>query len=82
LAANPLHYGQPMQLSTMEAFAAALFILGEDRQARELLGSYTWGRQFETLNAEPLAAYAGCATSADVVAVQAEFAGPLAREEE
>jgi pre-rRNA-processing protein TSR3 len=82
LAANPLHYGQPMQLSTMEAFAGALFILGEDRQARELLGSYTWGPMFETLNAEPLAAYAACRTSGEVVAAQAEFAGPLAREEE
>jgi pre-rRNA-processing protein TSR3 len=81
LAANPLHYAQPMQLSTMEAFAAALFIVGEDRQARELLGSYTWGLQFETLNREPLSAYAACATSGEVVRVQAEFAGPLTREE-
>lgn len=82
LAANPLHYAQPMQLSTMEAFAGALFILGEDKQARELLGSYTWGGQFETLNREPLSAYAACKTSGEVVAVQAEFAGPLSREEE
>jgi pre-rRNA-processing protein TSR3 len=82
LAANPLHYAQPMQLSTMEAFAAALFILGEDKQARELLASYTWGLQFEALNAQPLAAYAACATSGEVVKVQAEFAGPLTREEE
>ena len=82
LAANPLHYAQPMQLSTMEAFAAALFILGEGRQARELLGSYTWGVQFEILNREPLAAYAACTTSGEVVAAQAEFAGPLTREEE
>lgn len=82
LAANPLHYAQPMKLSTMEAFAGALFILGEEKQARELLGSYTWGLQFETLNALPLAAYAGCKTSGEVVAAQAEFAGPLTRAEE
>jgi pre-rRNA-processing protein TSR3 len=82
LAANPLHYAQPLQLSTMEALAAALFILGEERQARELLASYTWGPQFEALNREPLAAYAACRTSGEVVAAQAEFAGPLSREEE
>ena len=82
LAANPVHYAQPMQLSTMEAFAGALFILGEDAQARALLGSYTWGVQFETLNREPLSAYAACKTSGEVVAAQAEFAGPLTREEE
>jgi pre-rRNA-processing protein TSR3 len=82
LAANPVHFAQPMQLSTLEAFAAALFILGEDRQARELLAAYTWGPQFEVLNREPLAAYAQCATSAEVVAAQAEFAPNLTREEE
>lgn len=75
LAANPLHYGRPMELTTMEAFAAALVILGEPGQARGLLGSYTWGEQFLVLNAEPLEAYAGCRTSGEVVAAQAEFLG-------
>jgi pre-rRNA-processing protein TSR3 len=75
LAANPLHYGQAMELSTMEAFAAALMILGQERQARELLGSYTWGEQFLVLNAQPLRAYAACTTSGEVVARQAEFLG-------
>lgn len=77
LAANPLHYGQPMELSTMEAFAAALTILGVPGQARKVLGSYTWGEQFLVLNAEPLKAYAAAQTSSDVVARQAEFVGPM-----
>jgi len=81
LAANPVHYGQPMQLSTLEAFAAALFILGEDAQARELLGSYTWGPMFETLNAQPLRAYARAKDSTAVVALQREFVGPGQEEE-
>lgn len=80
LAANPVHYGQPQQLSTMEAFAAALYILGEPRQAEELLRSYTWGEQFEILNREPLALYAAAASSAEVVAAQAEFV-PIGEEE-
>jgi pre-rRNA-processing protein TSR3 len=80
LAANPLHYGQPMELSTMEAFAAALAIIGERRQAREILGSYTWGEQFLVLNEEPLKAYAACTTSGEVVARQSEFVGPLEEE--
>jgi len=75
LAANPLHWGRAMELTTMEAFAAALWILGEAGQARELLGSYTWGEQFLVLNAEPLKAYAACRTSSEVVAAQAEFGG-------
>jgi pre-rRNA-processing protein TSR3 len=76
LAANPVHYGQPMQLSTLEAFAGALFIFGEDGQARELLASYTWGPMFETLNAEPLRAYSRARDSTEVVAAQREFVGP------
>ncbi len=82
LAANPVHYAQPMQLSTLEAFAASLFIFGEDAQARLLLASYTWGPQFEILNREPLLGYAACSTSAEVVKVQLEFVGPAAPEEE
>jgi pre-rRNA-processing protein TSR3 len=81
LAANPVHYAQPMLLSTLEAFAASLFIFGEDAQARELLGSYVWGPQFEILNREPLAAYAAAETSADVVRAQADFLGPEGEEE-
>jgi pre-rRNA-processing protein TSR3 len=80
LAANPLHYGRAMELTTMEAFAAALWILGEPAQARRLLGSYTWGEQFLVLNAEPLKAYAACRTSGEVVARQAEFLGPPDRD--
>jgi pre-rRNA-processing protein TSR3 len=80
LAANPVHYGQPQQLSTLEAFAAALFILGEAAQAAELLRSYTWGLQFEILNREPLGLYAAAQTSAEVVAAQAEFV-PVSEEE-
>ncbi len=81
LAANPVHYGQPMQLSTLEAFAAALFIFGEDAQARELIASYTWGPQFEILNTEPLKAYARAQDSTQVVAAQFEFIGPADEEE-
>lgn len=76
LAANPVHYGQPMQLSTLEAFAGALFIFGQDGQARELLASYTWGPMFETLNGEPLRAYARARNSTEVVSAQREFVGP------
>jgi pre-rRNA-processing protein TSR3 len=76
LAANTLHYGRAMELSTMEAFAAALFILGHPAQARAALGCYTWGPQFETLNAQPLEAYAAARTSGDVVKAQGEFVPP------
>ncbi len=58
LAANPTKFGQPRRLSTLEAFAAALVILGRMEGARELLGLYTWGPRFLELNREPLEDYA------------------------
>jgi pre-rRNA-processing protein TSR3 len=57
LAANPVNYGKAYQLSTLEAFAAALYILGEVAHAKEIVGIYTWGHRFLELNKEPLEDY-------------------------
>ncbi|MCY4729857.1 DUF367 family protein [Natronomonas gomsonensis] len=73
VAANPVNYGTPFQLNTVEAFAAALCILGERDHAEELLGKFRWGHTFLELNDEPLRRYADCADSAEVVAVQSEY---------
>jgi len=73
LAANPVNYGKPFTLSSVEALAAALVILGHADQAQRILAKFSWGEQFLTLNAEPLAEYAKARTSAEVVAAQAMF---------
>ena len=73
LAANPVNYGKPFLLSSAEALAAALVILGEAGEARDLLAKFAWGEQFLALNREPLAAYARAPDSAAVVAAQADF---------
>jgi pre-rRNA-processing protein TSR3 len=73
VAANPTHYGRPTILSTAEALAAALYIMGEEAQARELLGAFKWGHTFLELNRELLEAYAGAADSSEVVALQRQF---------
>ena len=67
LAANPVNYGKPYQLSTLEAFAASLYILDEVAQATAILGIYTWGHRFLELNKEPLEEYRQASTSAEVV---------------
>jgi pre-rRNA-processing protein TSR3 len=67
LAANPVNYGKPFQLTSLEAFAAALYILGEVDYAAEILRIYTWGHRFLELNKEPLEDYRSAATSAEVV---------------
>ena len=73
VAANPVNYGRPFRLTTVEALAAGVYILGEPDAAEWLLEPFRWGETFLTLNEEPLRRYAGCADSADVVAVQADY---------
>lgn len=62
-----------MQLSTAEAFAAALTILGERAEAEQVMTAFPWGVRFFEVNAEPLADYAACATSGEVVRAQANY---------
>jgi pre-rRNA-processing protein TSR3 len=62
-----------MQLTTVEAIAAALWIFDYPEYARQILAKFTWGKTFLELNAEPLDRYADCTDSAAVVEVQSEY---------
>lgn len=73
LAANPTNTYKPVKLSTAEALAAALYILGMTERAEDVLSVFKWGHSFLTLNREWLDAYAECATSGEVVQVQTEI---------
>lgn len=73
VAANPVNYGRPFELTTVEAIAAALVILGEPAQARRLLAKFNWGETFLTLNEELLDRYASCEDSSEVIEVQSEY---------
>ncbi len=73
IASNPVNYGKPFMLNSAEAFVAALYILGEREEALEVAGRFRWGETFLALNREPLEAYAGAGSSADIVALQKEF---------
>tara|TARA_B100000963_G_C22578613_1_gene649739 strand:- start:653 stop:1228 length:576 start_codon:yes stop_codon:yes gene_type:complete len=73
LAANPVNWGKPGKLTTAEAVAAALYLVGRSDQARDVLGAFRWGKRFFELNQEPLDAYAAAKTSAELVALQFEF---------
>ena len=70
LAANPINFGRPFRLNSAEAFAAALYILGREEQARQILSKFNWGNGFFELNAEPLADYAAAKNSTQVVEAQ------------
>jgi len=73
VAANPINYGTPFRLNTVEALAGALAILGERAQAETILEPFSGGETFLDLNAEPLRRYADCEDSTTVVAVQEEY---------
>ena len=73
LAANPVNYGKPFVLSSVEALAAALVIFGRGDEARAILSKFTWGEQFLALNREPLLAYANAEDSAAVIRAQGDF---------
>ncbi|MGB7787725.1 DUF367 family protein [Methanoregula sp.] len=73
VAANPVNFGKPCKLSSVEALAAALFIVGEKERAAELLSKVNWGIRFLEVNEEPLRLYAGAKDSTEVVKIQNLF---------
>ncbi len=73
VAASPAKFGTPFELSTAEAIAAALMIVGEERQARRIMSTVPWGPTFFEVNAEPFADYALCNTSAEIVEAQMAY---------
>jgi len=75
IAANPVNYGKPTKLSTIEALAAALYILGFKNLAKEMLSIYNWGLNFISLNLKFLEAYAEAKDSWEEVQIQQGFIG-------
>ena len=70
LAANPTNFGKPQKLSSAEALAASLYIVGERQQAEHLMSLFKWGPVFLDINRERLDEYSSASTSTEVVAAQ------------
>ncbi|PKU86278.1 hypothetical protein MA16_Dca002109 [Dendrobium catenatum] len=82
VAANPINYGRPCELSCVEALAAALIICGEEETANLILGKFKWGHSFLSLNRhalskngfglirELLKAYSKCENGPEIISVQ------------
>jgi pre-rRNA-processing protein TSR3 len=73
LAANPINYAQLGRLSSLEAFAAALFITGFREEAEKMLRLFKWGSTFYTLNKEPLTEYAMANSEDEMKGIEASY---------
>ncbi len=59
LAGNPINYAKPFKLSSIEAVAAALYIVEEVELAYEIMNKVKWGHTFLELNRDLLELYKG-----------------------
>ena len=73
LAANPINFGKPCMLSSVEALSAALYIIGEKDRAAVLLSKVNWGIRFLEVNKEPLDLYSDAKDSAEVIKIQEDY---------
>ncbi len=71
-AANPINYAVFSKLSSAEAVAAALYIVGLKEQANEVLSKFKWGPTFIKLNHELLEKYSGAKDVNEVLKIQDE----------
>jgi len=67
LAANPVNYGKPYLLSSVEALAAALLITGFSEQAQELLSVFKWGSEFLRINDKLISLYSEASNSREII---------------
>lgn len=80
LAANPTNFGKPQRLSSAEALAASLFIMGERAHAEDLMNLFKWGPVFLDINRERLEAYASAKNSTEVVRAQQDMLHAMDRQ--
>jgi len=73
VAVNPVNYGKPFKLTTLEAFATALYILGKLEYAKALLNIYKWGPHFLELNKQPLEEYRKAESSTEIIQIMKHY---------
>lgn len=73
LAGNPVNYSKLEKLTTAEALAGAVFILGYEELAMELLDKFKWGHTFYELNEFLLKDYSKAQSEEEIESLAREY---------
>lgn len=73
LAANPTNYSKLGKLSSAEALAGALDILGFNELAFQVMNKFKWGHTFFELNGELLKEYANAKDPSEIQRIEMEY---------
>ena len=73
LAGNPVNYSKLNKLTTVEALAATVYILGYFDIAMVLLDKFKWGHTFYTLNKNLLEDYSKAISESDIIEICKEY---------
>lgn len=73
VATNTINYGHPWKLNCVEALAAALYIIGEKEEAKNVFEGFSYGEEFFKVNGEILEIYSKCENAIDITKAQNEY---------
>jgi len=73
LAGNPINYCKLSKLTTAEALAASLFILGWKNQSERIMDKFKWGHTFIELNSQILNDYSNAPNATEIVEIEKEY---------
>ena len=73
LAGNPVNYSKIGKLTTAEAIAGALYIIGFDELANSILNKFKWGHTFYDLNQDLLMDYSRACLQEEIVEIARNY---------
>ena len=73
LAGNSFNFSKLGKLTTVEAIAASLYLLGFENQSTELLGKFKWGHTFLDLNKNLLNDYQNATSEREIQNIAKEY---------
>lgn len=73
LAANPINYSKLGRLSTAEALAGSLYILGDKQLAKDFMEKFKWGHTFFELNSNLLDDYSKAENEQEILVIEKQY---------